>query len=138
MKLYHYTGTHHIEGIRTKGILPGNVPTPRGDVVYGFVWLTTDSDWRQPWATMHTLDCDRTAVRFTIVIPKSARGCLHDWTDVAPAFGYRGAMLEAFNFQGRGAAWRLFEGHIPRGWLRGIEVRPSGIAAPAGRAAVMP
>lgn len=132
MKLFHYTGTHHIDGIRQKGIRSGGlvVPTTAGNrIVRGWQWLTDDPSWQQGWATMETLDCDRTEVRFIVAIPKSHRNKLHRWDALSEMFAKW--WVDDFREQGGGDSshWYVFQGPIPFGWTRGMEQRPVRVAS---------
>lgn len=131
-RLYHFTGRHHVAGIRQAGITAGGIPLrDTGRILWGFQWLTDDPAWSQGWATMRTLDCDRTEARFTVAIPKGDRGNLIRWTDLGPRLGFTPEQMAWFSeFGGYGADhWWLYRGRIRPSWLRDLTYRPAMEAA---------
>lgn len=133
VRLYHYTGHDHVDGIRRDGITRGSVYVPWATgyrVVHGVQWLTDSDDWSgQGWATQIVLrNHDRTSVRYSVVIPKSARPNLHRWNDYARVvLRVPEHHLRAFNQAGGsdGSRWYVYVGRIPCGWLRAIDERPT-------------
>lgn len=132
-RLFHYTALHHAEEImRSGGISSGGIPIPdpAGEclerVERGWQWLTTSDDWAQPWATRERVRCDRTEVRFVVEVPVLELHRLRRWDAVAADFGYGTELARAFAHLAGGdsSAWHVFQGTIPRSWLRGVEKRP--------------
>lgn len=152
MKLYHYTGPDHVAEIRAGGIFKGGgIPLlvlerdgrPAFRYAQGWVWLTTSPDWEgQSWATgIFATDCDRTAVRFTVAIPKGARRSVVTCDELIESLAMRfegitfqgGATLapswrEPFTWAGH-ESWRVLRGRVPAGWLRELEERPPEVQA---------
>lgn len=152
MKLYHYTGTDHVAGIRAEGIVKGGgIPLlvverdgrPGFRYARGWVWLTASDDWAgQSWAAdIFATDCDRTAVRFNVAIPKASRRFLVPSDELIEAMSKQlagvtftnGATLapnwrEPFTWAGH-ESWRVLRGRVPAGWLRELEERPPEVQA---------
>lgn len=134
LRLYHYTARHHAAEIMRHGALDRGgipIPTKRGDgisgIVRGYQWLTSDPSWRQGWATMLVVRCDRTECRLVVTIPEKQSHRLSHWPEVAGDFGYRGETARRFAALGGGSdpeTWYLFEGPIPYEWVALVERRP--------------
>jgi hypothetical protein len=135
MRLWHYTGKEHVEGIQRQGILGGSLfwPTARGyQRLADLQWLTDSDSWTQGWATRELVHCDRTEARFRVAIPKSqSAALLYPWRAFAWKLGLPRQEVEWFAEAGGGGDehWYVFLGGIPRGWLRGLELRPSEVLA---------
>lgn len=132
-RYYHYTALQHAEQIvASGGISRGGIPIPDPSGEYldrverGWQWLTKSDEWDQPWATMQSIDCDRTEVRFTIEIPLLELARLRRWDDIAADFGYRPEIAARFAALagGESSSWFVFAGTIPNRWIVTIEKRP--------------
>lgn len=137
MKLYHFTGKQHLAGIRQAGLRIGGIPDPRGLKMGRFSWLTDNPVWSQPWAPrpVHCNDghiCDRTAMRLTVVIPKTSRACLIPWFALGRGLGLSEEWMIELDRQGGGDSlhWYIFNGVIPFGWVRDVAFRPSYVLVP--------
>ena len=129
MRLYHFTGASHVAGIQRDGLRLGIVPQTGDWHLTGLQWLTDDPSWKQAWsaAPLPCGDgtvCDRTAVRFEVVIPKPARRFLSRWTDIGPSLT-DAEMYARLNLEADGAShWWLYGGTVKPGWLRAMVYRP--------------
>jgi hypothetical protein len=126
MKLFHYAAADSILDIQREGLTEGFVWLGPDRYIRG-QWLTDDDDWNQEWATQVFIPENRTAFRFKVCIPKSARGLLHRWEPFARDQGLPPDWLRAFNKETSGH-WYIFLGRIPPGWLRGLEKRPAVVS----------
>lgn len=131
MRLYHYTGLDHVEGIRRDGLTLGMPPLWTADgwrVLRGYQWLTDDASWKQGWATDHSGVCgDRMAVRVAVEVPEGEKRSLFRWNVYALAvLGMDRRVLKAFNATGGsdGKSWWVYRGSVPTGWLREWEHKP--------------
>lgn len=140
-RFLHYTALHHAEDIvRSGAINRGGIPIPDPSGEYlagqerGWQWLTKSEEWSQPWATQQVITCDRTEVRFTVEIPLLDLDRLYRWDAVAADFGYRPDIARKFAdlAGGDSSCWFVFNGTIPKRWLRSVEKRPGlGAGVPA-------
>lgn len=138
MKLYHYTGLEHVEGIRREGLTLGGIAlpvmNPDGSCSYrlgrGYQWLTDLDDWAQSWATQNLTHCDRTEARFIIVIPKAHRNrlvssdALMDTIYAQAGDHLAPGSREAWDEWEGHERWYVFAGRIPPSWIRGFERHP--------------
>lgn len=132
MRLYHFTAMHHLTGGVGRHAGPGieNVglhPHPHPLIsLPGMVWLTADPTWAQEWSPRPVpgVDCDRTEVRLTVAVPKSAHGHLLGMREIRPFID--ADWQEDFDAHGEidVSGWRAFVGQIPRGWIRAWDPRP--------------
>lgn len=136
MKLYHYTATHHLNGVGPHkghagpGILRSGIKAkihPYIDAP-GLVWLTTSDDWSQTWSTRDVEvpgfgPCNRTEVRVEVVIPKTARWNLYPWSKVRERVLTTGLARDLERY-GDSENWFVFNGNIPAAWVRTVETRP--------------
>lgn len=128
MRLYHFTGREHLNGIRRDGLSLGSMLLPDGSFERPVQWLTKSSSWAQPWATRRIVHCDRSECRLPVVIPNAMRERLHRWCDYSRQFPRE--WVEEFNEAGGGGAvareWYVFLGCIPTVQIVGLDFRPEG------------
>ncbi len=121
MKLFHFTSSQHAEGCRREGLTKGAIPMMvegKYGLSHGWQWLTSNPDFKQEWANpdFSTLPYDRTGVRFTIVIPKTARSNLYRWLDVS-----KSPLIDpAMNAFGDPENWWVFKGRVKPAWIRKV------------------
>jgi hypothetical protein len=131
MRLYHYTGRDHVEGIRELGI----VAAPHAFLGLGItgapaVWLTTSDDWsaqRRSWATSDELECDRSERRFVLDL-SVAETALWRWHDFGPRLcAMAGATLDdlrRFDAVGGSGDWWVYLRSIAPQRVGELERRP--------------
>lgn len=133
MRLYHYAKAETEAAILRQGIMKGGIPTQRDGrigLIDGWQWLTASPDWGQGWAAHRLTNHDRTAIRFTVVIPKSARDRLFPWAAVALTLFSEDA-LRGFHDTGDDPRdWYVFNGRIPPAWIRRVERWPASAPLP--------
>lgn len=126
MKLYHFTASRFVEEIKKDGLTLGQMPifTKTKTILMGpCQWLTSDGRFdRQNWATRQLIDYDRTDVRLTVTIPKTARDKLCRAYDLLPHLPEEGRRIIT-DWEGS-ENWYLFFGRIPPGWIREIVEKP--------------
>lgn len=120
--VYHFSQAARIESILRDGISRGMIPTISYALIPGYQWLTVDPSWTaQGWNTNHAgYIPDRTAVRFTVIIPPSHTARLIAWNGFARCvLGWPSEYLRNFNAEGgsEGTPWRIYQGRIRAAWI---------------------
>ena len=132
MRLYHFTCSDGLVGIKLQGIRGGSLSIFSGDRVRfrpGFQWLTSNPEWSgQRWADQVELKCDRTEYRFTVDLPdRPLYGTLRDWQATKTLLRLLGCDEEAIRegYERPGSdSWWTFEGMVPRGCIVGCKQNP--------------
>jgi hypothetical protein len=119
MRLYHFTAEHLARKIAREGITKGAISLfddhgHLAGIERGWIWLTDDGSWRQPWNTRNLIPYSRTAVRFTVEIPESSAQHLHSALEVIRDRYPNSAHL--LNWPGS-YHWWLYHGKVFRKWL---------------------
>jgi hypothetical protein len=122
VKLYHFAPAHLLDGIQKHGLVLGSLPIiteTETVLVKPCQWLTSDGDFDgQSWATRELILYDRTAVRLTVAIPKTAMDRLWNAHDFLPNMpGESGRIITDW---GGSEHWYLFFGKIPPVWIREV------------------
>jgi hypothetical protein len=132
--VYHFSQAARITSILREGIRRGCIPTPAGDLITGYQWMTVDPRWSaQGWNTNHAgYIPDRIAVRFTVVIPPTHAGRLMAWNEYARCvLRWPLEFLRNFNAEGNsdGKPWRIYQGRIRAAWITGHALKEQEGAA---------
>lgn len=126
MTLYHFTADHLARKIAREGITKGGVSlfNSKGQlygVERGMIWLTSDGSWIQPWHSCYTIPYDRTAVRFTVDIPRTSEHlCFHAIGLIAERWPHS---VEPLTRVPGSENWYLYTGKVFRKWLTETHVK---------------
>lgn len=147
MRLFHFTGRSHLEGIQKQGLTKGSLVVPILEPPYGrygkssdVQWLTDNPSFEQEWGSRVLRhpegECDRMEMRFTFKIPNGDPR-LRRWLDFAEELIARGmdrARIDVVNglwkegeprlWGDEYTHWWVYGGTVPARWISNLQARP--------------
>ena len=128
MLLYHFTAKVFLDSIKKAGLNQGAVLLNDKPIQFaqGYIWLTKNPDFDQSWSVgTGRLPYKRNEVRFDVNIPKSHERDLFTFSQLNLLLHFKNGVHEILGSQGDPENWFVYEGKIPRSWLKKIKHNPN-------------